>query len=179
MDRTFGPFYFHFNHGTKNESMLKLYEDAAQYASPEWNAQFYDSIAKYVPNYRTTAERGTVKVRVQLPEDAKDAIAILSANGLDHQDNVFDTKALQYWADIPNKSGRHSHGYSEVEIPRVAEGTYRLTVYATNIFGDFVKDDIEVPAKRTTTLTVKWKPESHGKELFRIGSPDKSAGEYK
>ncbi|KAI0486881.1 galactose-binding domain-like protein [Xylaria cf. heliscus] len=60
----------------------------------------------------------------------------------------------------------------------VKAGKYRLTVYADGVFGWFIQDDVTVSAT-ATPLTFEWKPESAGKEVWRIGTPDKSAGEYK
>ncbi|KAF2094297.1 polysaccharide lyase family 4 protein [Rhizodiscina lignyota] len=178
-DRTFGPQYYHFNKGASGATLASLRADAAQYASPEWNTDFYDSIAQYVPNYKPTSQRGTFKLQVKLPSEARDAIAVLAQNGVDFQDNVFDTKAFQYWAEIPSSKTYGSRSrYSEVTIPRVAAGKYRLTIYAANVFGDFTEDDITVTAGRSTSVTAEWTPESHGTELFRIGTPDKSSGEY-
>lgn len=81
-----------------------------------------------------------------------------------------DTKAYQYWAEI-DESGRAS-------IPRVKAGTYRLTIYADDIFGQYIQDDITVRVGKVATTRVKWVEESQGVEIFRIGTPDKSSGEY-
>jgi rhamnogalacturonan endolyase len=168
-DRTFGPQYFHFNTGG---SLSELRSDAEQYGlDPEWNADFYDSIAKHVPNLIPTSGRGILKAKVSLPKGAKNAIAILTESGRNFQDNVFDTKAYQYWQDIP------SNGV--VTIPRVKAGKYRLTVYADGIFGDYVQDNISITATKTTSVKAEWTAESAGTELFRIGTPDKSSGEYR
>lgn len=35
-----------------------------------------------------------------------------------------------------------------------------------------------VKAGKTTTLNLKWSAESAGKELWRIGTPDKTSGEF-
>jgi rhamnogalacturonan endolyase len=168
-DRTFGPQYFHFNTGG---SLDELRSDAEQYGlDPEWNADFYDSITKHVPNLVPTSGRGTFKAQVSLPKGAKKTIAILTESGRNFQDNVFDAKAYQYWGDIPSNG--------EVTIPRVKAGKYRLTVYADGIFGDYVQDNIFVTATKTTSVKAKWTAESAGTELFRIGMPDKSSGEFR
>jgi len=61
----------------------------------------------------------------------------------------------------------------------VAAGEYRLTVYADGIFGDFIKSGVVVAAGETTTTSVVWKEESAGNELWRLGTPDKSSGEFR
>jgi rhamnogalacturonan endolyase len=167
-DRTFGPQYYHFN---KGGSLEELRKDAEQYGLRSgWNAKFYDSIAKHVPNYVPTLARGTFKAKIDLPKGAKNPIAVLAQSGVDFQDNVFNTKAYQYWMDVKN---------GEVRIDRVKAGNYRLTIYSEGIFGDYTQDDIVVSAQKTTSVWVKWTPESAGNELWRIGVPDKSSGEYK
>lgn len=172
-DRTFGPFYYYFNKGSSSTRLGDLRQDALEYASPTWNIDFYDSIAQHVPNYVSTANRGTFKVRVRLPEGAIRPLAVLSQNKADFQDNANDTSAYQYWADIDTNSG-------EVTISRVKGGTYRLTIYAEGIFGEYVQDDVAVKAGATNDLgTINWTPENAGYEVWRIGVPDKSSGEYR
>ncbi|GME49274.1 Rhamnogalacturonan lyase [Neofusicoccum parvum] len=163
-DRTFGPFYYHFNSGKPGTSLQALREDALQYADPSWNAQFYDDIAEHVPNYVPTSGRGSWP------------IAILTKSGVDFQDNVIDTKAYQYWADLKAPSGSN---VATVEIPRVKAGEYRLTVYADGLFGQFVQDGIVITAGQRTLTNASFMEESAGKELWRIGTPDRSSGEYK
>ncbi|KAH8167182.1 polysaccharide lyase superfamily 4 [Xylaria polymorpha] len=169
-DRTWGPQYYHFNKGTPNTTLAELRADAAKFANPEWNVDFYDSIAKYVPNYAPKSKRVTFKATIQLPSGGTRPIAVLSENKQDFQLNVFDHSSLQYWTDV-GPSG-------SVEIPMVKAGTYRMTVFANNIFGFFIQDDVVVSATATPSA-FEWRPESAGKEVWRIGFPDKSAGEYK
>ncbi|GAW24546.1 hypothetical protein ANO14919_141330 [Xylariales sp. No.14919] len=170
-DRIWGPQYYHFNKGAPNTTLAELRADAVKLADPEWNADFYDSIADYVPNYAPRSKRATFKATIQLPGGATRPIAVLSENKRDFQLNVFDQTSLQYWADIDPSTG-------SVEIPMVKMGTYRLTVYADGIFGWFLQDDVVVSAN-ATPLAFIWEPEAAGIEVWRIGTPDKSAGEYK
>ncbi|KXJ97024.1 galactose mutarotase-like domain-containing protein [Microdochium bolleyi] len=179
-DRTWGPQYFHFNKGAPGTTLAQLRADAARYADPEWDAEFYDSIARHVPNYAPSSARTTFRAHVELPKGARRPIAVLSENGQDFQLNVFRAESLQYWADINMATGM-------VKIPRVREGTYRLTVFADGVFGWFIQDDVVVavpngdagagsyPEVRRYT----WSEESAGREVWRIGTPDKSAGEYR
>ncbi|KDN45410.1 hypothetical protein RSAG8_04997, partial [Rhizoctonia solani AG-8 WAC10335] len=145
-------------------------EKTRRYANPEWNTAFYDSIAASVPNYVTTSHRGTFSLSIDTPAGAKKTIAILSENGLDPQDNAQNISAYQYWGDVSDNG--------LLSIPRVKEGTYRLTVYADGIFGQYAEDGIVIVAGKTTKHQAKWTPETAGKELWRIGTPDKTAGEF-
>lgn len=163
-DRTFGPSYYHFNHAD-NGTWEDLRNEAVAFATPEWNADFYDDIAHLVPNYVPTSGRGSWKATVDIPKGASRSIAVLSASGYDFQDNSQNTTAYQYWADIDTETG-------EVQIDRIKEGTYRLTIYAEGIFGDYIKDDLVVTAGETTNSgNVSWVAESAGTELWRIGTP--------
>lgn len=164
-------FYF-FNKGAPGTSMETLRQEALPFASPTWNQAFYDSIAQHVPNYVSSSGRTTWKGHIDLPANAVKPIAVLAQNGVDFQDNVLDTKAYQYWADIDPSTG-------DVEIPAVKAGIYRLTVYADGIFGQYTKDDIEVIAGEVHTTHARWREENAGTEIWRIGTPDKSSGEYK
>lgn len=119
-----------------------------------------------------TSERGCLAVEVSLPDNAANAIAVLAQNAVDFQDNVLDVDAYQYWAEIDSATGTAT-------IPRVKAGTYRLTIYADGVFGDFVQDDVVITAGEEQTVTVEWSEETAGTEVFRIGTPDKSAGEYR
>lgn len=170
-DRTFGPSYYHFNHAENGTTWQELRDEALEFATPEWNAQFYDDIADLVPNYVPTSSRGSWKASVTLPDGAASPTAVLSASGYDFQDNAQNTSAYQYWAAIDSETG-------EVTIDRIKEGTYRLTVFAEGVFGDYVQDGIVVSAGATTTGNVSWVAESAGKELWRIGTPDYAGGEW-
>ncbi|KUI72069.1 Rhamnogalacturonate lyase B [Cytospora mali] len=171
-DRTFGPSYFHFNRGEPGTTWQELRDDALAFASPEWNAQFYDDIAHLVPNYVPTSARGSWKAKISIPAGGEDPVAVLSVPGFDFQDNSHDTNAYQYWADADPRTGA-------VQIDRVKAGTYRLTVYASGVFGDYVQEGVVVsPGETTDSGRVTWTPESAGKELWRVGTPDKAGGEW-
>ncbi len=49
--------------------------------------------------------------------------------------------------------------------------------FRQGIFGDYVQDNVVVKAEKQTHVKATWVPESAGTELWRIGVPDKSAGE--
>ncbi|TFY79933.1 hypothetical protein EWM64_g4079 [Hericium alpestre] len=170
-DRTFGPQFVYFNN-EKGASIQQLLADAEKLADPAWNTDFYDEIAPHVAGYVPTSQRGQLKARISVPHGAGKVSAVLSANKLDFQDSAFDTKAYQYWVEDV-KDGSFT-------IDRVKAGTYRLTVYADGIFGDWTQDDIVVHAKKTTSLNnLRWHAESAGRELWRIGIPDKTSGEFR
>lgn len=169
-DRTFGPQFYLFN-GGKSASLEKLRDEARAIARPDWNVEFYDSIAKHVIGYVPSSQRGSVKGSIKLPRDARNAIAILTVDGQYFQDNSVVPSSYQYWAEI-DKNGHFS-------IDHVTEGKYRLTVYADGIFGDFTRDGIAIKAGKQSTIKEKWVAESAGTEIWRLGTPDKSSGEFR
>jgi rhamnogalacturonan endolyase len=77
----------------------------------------------------------------------------------------------QYWGEI-DRSGSFT-------ISSVKAGTYRLTVYADGIFGQCTQDGIEIKAGETQTTTITWTDEAAGTGLWRMGTPDKSRGEFR
>ncbi|GLB02172.1 hypothetical protein AtubIFM57258_003514 [Aspergillus tubingensis] len=171
-DRTFGPQYYHFNGGKGSTASLKeLKSDAESLADPSWNIDFYDSIAKHVVGYAPSSQRGSVKGKIELPKGATRPIAVLTVDGQYFQDNSVNSSSYQYWAEIDD-SGRFN-------VDHVKEGPYRLTVYADGIFGDFVRDGVQVKAGKKTTIQETWKAESAGTEIWRLGTPDKSSGEFR
>jgi rhamnogalacturonan endolyase len=147
-----------------------LRKDAEKVASNNWTP-FYDSLTAHVPNLVPSSGRGTFKASVTLPKGAKRPLAVLALSGSDFQDNNQDGNAYQYWADIDG-SGR-------VTIPSVKAGTYRLTIYADDIFGQYEQDGIVIKAGSVATASATWEAESAGTELWRIGTPDKSSGEFR
>ncbi|KAJ7024043.1 galactose mutarotase-like domain-containing protein [Mycena alexandri] len=177
-DRTFGPQFLYFNHG-QNTSLQDLLADAELLADPEWNSAFYDEIAPNVAGYVPSSARGSFTAYVQLPPVAQEPTVVLSANGVHFQ--VHDLQrstitlstptAYQYWGSISSEG--------HIAITRVKAGTYRLTCFAAGIFGDFVLDNVVVRAGEETRVSVVWTPESAGKELWRLGVPDKSSGEFR
>ncbi|EAT81741.2 hypothetical protein SNOG_11242 [Parastagonospora nodorum SN15] len=161
---------YYFNIGSKGTSLQSLRSDAKKMVSTNW-AAFYDAIAQHVPNLVPSTGRGTFKATVSLPKGATRALAVLAVDGHDFQDNNKIPSAYQYWGNI-EKSG-------SVTIPSVKAGTYRLTVYADNIFGQYEQDGIVIKAGSLATTTATWNAESAGTELWRIGTPDKSSGEFR
>lgn len=168
-DRTWGPQFYYFNKGDESTTLDELRADAAQYADPEWNTDFYDSIADYIPNYIPSSRRTSFGGNIELPAAAEKPVIVLSENEQDFQLNVFDARSLQYWAEV-DESGSFN-------IPQVVEGTYRVTIYADGVFGWFIQDNVEI-SRSNSELEFSWEEESAGEEIWRIGVPDKSSGEY-
>jgi rhamnogalacturonan endolyase len=50
---------------------------------------------------------------------------------------------------------------------------------ALGVFGQYEQDGIVVSAGATKAVLLSWVGDSSGTELWRLGTPDKSAGEFK
>lgn len=170
-DRTFGPQYYFFNGGNGSASLDQLKFEAESLADPHWNVEFYDSIAQHVVGYVPSSMRGSVKGQIELPRGAINPVAVLTVDGQYFQDNSVNASSHQYCTDSDTR-GRFA-------IDRIKEGKYRLTVYADGIFGDFARDGITVQRRQTTEIRDKWIEESAGTEVWRLGTPDKSSGEFR
>lgn len=119
----------------------------------------------------TTKKRGTLKAVINLPLGAIKPLAILTVSGIDYQDNAQVPSAYQYWGDISTDGC--------VLLDRIVPGVYRLTIYAEGIFGDYIMDNVIIEEGKLTTKNIEWNPETNGIELWRIGTPDKSSGEFR
>ncbi|WVQ75336.1 hypothetical protein IAR50_004953 [Cryptococcus sp. DSM 104548] len=168
-DRIFGPTFIYLNKGGDLQS---LYADAKSYSNSSFAADFYDDVTDLIPGYAPSSQRGDFYAQITLPDNATNAKVVLAQNGVDFQDNV-DFSVGQYWANISSNG--------TVTVPRVKAGTYRVTVYAEGVFGQFEQDDVVVSAGDGDgePFKIEWSGKSHGIELWRIGVPDKTAGEFR
>lgn len=55
-----------------------------------------------------------------------------------------------------------------------------MTIYAKGILGDYIKDNIQVvPGLKHQVTDARWREETASKEIWRIGTPDKSSKEFR
>jgi rhamnogalacturonan endolyase len=65
------------------------------------------------------------------------------------------------------------------EITKVRPGTYTLHATADGVLGDFAQANITVEPGKTVDLgKLVWKPVRFGKQVWEIGTPDRSAQEF-
>ena len=64
-------------------------------------------------------------------------------------------------------------------ISKIRPGTYTLHAWADGVLGEFAKTDITVESGKTLDLgRLAWTPVRYGKQVWEIGYPDRSAGEF-
>lgn len=82
-----------------------------------------------------------------------------------------DARFYQFFND-----GKESGDFA---ITKVRPGTYTLHAYSDGILGEYLKADVTVEPGKTLDLgTLTWTPERHGRQLWQIGYPNRSASEF-
>ena len=172
--KTIGPFLLYCNTGETPDTAWK---DALSRAAKEQNAWAYDWAAD--PEYPAKKDRGSVSGRIVL-DDPQSKMSNLLV-GLAHPDYKItngetidwqhDGKYYQFWVR-GSVDGRFI-------IKNVRPGTYTLHAFADGVLGEYAKTDITVePGKSIDIGSLDWKPIRYGRQLWDIGIPDRTAGEF-
>lgn len=83
-----------------------------------------------------------------------------------------DAKFYQVWSQ-PDDTGRFALG-------NVRPGRHTLRAISEGIIGEFALAEVEVTAGSTNALgTLHWQPTRHGRTLWQIGIPDRTAREFR
>ncbi len=164
-----GPWFVYANEGESKEQMWSDAVARAERAADEWPYPWLEH-----PLY--ARERGTVSGTLELTDGSspQDAMVLIGP----------PPSALE-----PNwrQSGRGYFFWSRAdadgsfEINKVRPGRYHLWVVQDGKFGDHHHDaDVVVEANQNTDVgTVAWTPDVRGEVLWQIGTPDRTAGEFK
>jgi rhamnogalacturonan endolyase len=82
-----------------------------------------------------------------------------------------DATHYQFWT-----RGEESGAFA---IPNVPAGTYMLRALADGVLGEFAQADVVVKPKEPLDLgALAWKPVHHGKPLWEVGVPNRTASEF-
>src|SRR2546421_4091936 len=82
-----------------------------------------------------------------------------------------DAKFYQFWT-------RGQDG-GRFEIRNVRPGKYTLHAVAENVLGEYAQADVTIDGGKEIDLgALKWKPLRRGRQLWDIGVPDRTAGEF-
>ena len=177
-----GPFLIYCNSAPTPDAM---WQDALGRAATEKAAWPYTWAT--APGYASAAERGVVKGRltVQDPQqpgasaaDAWVGLAAAPYTGTDQADKPFpvtwnvDGKHYEYWTRA-DKTG-------VFDVRNARPGKYTLYAFNDGILGEFSRADVAVEAGKTLDLgTLNWTPVRHGRQVWEIGVPNRSAEEFR
>ena len=83
-----------------------------------------------------------------------------------------DARHYQFWVQSGSPDGRFT-------IPKVSPGEYTLCALADGVLGEFARADITVDAGKVVDLgELEWTPVRHGKQVWEIGIPNRTATEF-
>ena len=159
----YGPFFVYLNSAP---TVPALYADAVRRDNAEREKWPYTWV--HQPDYPTV--RGTVAGQLRLADGKPTAGAwvVLAAPGGDWP---LQGKGYEFWTQAGADGA--------FQIPKVRPGRYTLYAYGANQFEQFVRDGVEIQPGRTTDLgALAWQPVTHGRQLWQIGTPDRSSQEY-
>jgi hypothetical protein len=171
MQRLYGPFYLHFNaFDRKNSTAASLYAEALS-ASRQFKPAYDRETELLTSGYTPSTARGEVHLHIHGAEglDRNQAWAVLSDQGTDFQ---YSHAGPEYWQNI-NRGGIAT-------FKNVVPGTYRVSVYVLDQFGELRLDGVEVSTHRPTHLNLNFTPEAFGSSppVWTIGTPDRSSHEF-
>jgi rhamnogalacturonan endolyase len=151
----------------------ELWLDAKKKAATECAAWPYEWMNH--PLYPHDAGRATVsgRLRVTDPQDAAASPAGawvgLAAPAPDWQQQA---GGYQFWVRADTNGA--------FEIPHVRPGTYALYAFVDGVMDEFQKTNVTVAGGSRLDLgTLDWKPVRHGRQLWQIGVPDRTAREFR
>jgi rhamnogalacturonan endolyase len=94
-----------------------------------------------------------------------------AGGGFGGGDWVHDAKHYQFWND-GTEDGKFT-------ITAVRPGNYTLHAFADGVLGEFAQTNITVAAGKNLDLgKLTWTPVRYGKQIWEIGCPNRTAGEF-
>ena len=172
--KTIGPFLLYCNTG---ETPQAAWKDALARAASEQSAWVYDWAAD--ERYPAKKDRGSVSGKIVLDDPQSNMGNLLV--GLAHADYKLangqtidwqhDGKYYQFWV--------RGLADGKFVIKNIRPGVYTLHAFADGVLGEYAKTDIAVePGKSIDLGSLNWKPVRYGRQLWEIGIPDRTAGEF-
>jgi rhamnogalacturonan endolyase len=168
--KLYGPCFIYLNSGRSPD---ELWADAKATAAAERTSWPYAWLNH--PLYPLAPERGAVagQIRIVDPQDPSasgaNAWVGLAAPRPDWQQQ---SNGYQFWVRA-DAEGRFA-------IPQVRPGNYTLYTFVAGVMDEFRRDGVRVEKGATVELgTLDCTPVRHGRQLWQIGTPDRTAREFR
>ncbi|MBK8091574.1 MAG: hypothetical protein IPK32_06210 [Verrucomicrobiaceae bacterium] len=170
--KIFGPYLLYCNTAVDVPAM---WADARERVKKE-KAQWPYAWLTDQPQYPAAKDRGEVTGRLIIQDAQKPQLTAANAwIGLAQPEPEgnwqLESRHYQYWTRA-DAEGRFT-------LPSIRPGKHTLYAYTAGAVGEFTKANIEVTAGETTTLgDLTWQVPHHGKLVWEIGVPDRTAAEF-
>jgi rhamnogalacturonan endolyase len=181
--KVIGPFviYCNANAAADHEAMWK---DALAKAKREFDAWPYNWVQGV--DYPHKDERGTVRGQLVLNDFAKpeaktsNLLVGLSVPDYTARGGRFGPQAVSWQNDAKFYQFWTRATGDRFTIPNVRPGKYTLHAIADGVLGEFAITDVTVePGKMIDLGRLEWTPVRHGRQLWEIGVPNRSAEEFR
>jgi rhamnogalacturonan endolyase len=177
-----GPFLIYCAAGATPEAMWRDALARAAQDQKRWPYAWADG-----PGYEHAAGRGEATGRLAIKDPQAPAASIDGAwvglaqppytasfkkSGPTTIDWQTDGKHYEYWG----RADRDGH----FTIRNARPGDYTLYAFNDGVLGDFSRANVQIEAGKTTDLgDLTWVPVRHGRQLWEIGVPNRSAEEFR
>lgn len=175
--KVIGPFMIYCNAGGDANALWKDALATAAQEAQKWPYPWVQGV-----DYPHKEQRGAVSGQLLL-KDLPGARMSRLLVGLAHPDYPeaggrgrvvdwqYDAKYYQFWVR-GDEQGRFT-------IPNIRPGVYTLHAIADGVLGEYAKTEITVEPGKTLDLgQLIWTPVRYGRQLWDIGIPDRTAGEF-
>ena len=175
--KTIGPFLLYCNSGATPDAMWRDALAEAANESHQWPYTWATA-----PGYPAATHLGGLSGQIVLhdPPAPKEKMTNLRV-GLAHPDYALpngqtvdwqhDGKFYQYWT--------RGDAQGNFSIADVRPDTYTLHVFADGVLGEYAQANVTVEAgKVARTGPITWTPVRYGRQLWDIGIPDRTSGEF-
>lgn len=162
-----GPWVIYVNEADSHKQMWADAKKQARRQIDRWPFKWLEH--DLYPHERSTV---TGKIKIKGSDDNKDILVTLTHwQPGERPDFQRSTKGYYFW-DRTDSNGKFI-------LENVRAGKYRLVAVKDGIFEEYSQEVIEIRKGKDADLgTIRWRPAEHGKQIWQIGTPDRSAAEF-
>ncbi|MGA2232828.1 MAG: polysaccharide lyase family protein [Tepidisphaeraceae bacterium] len=180
--KSIGPFMLYCNSGDTGDAMWTDANARAARDAKAWPYDWVNEPAYYTPREQRAQVSGTIVLKDPVVQQSQISNLMVGLAAPDWAmggaggggrlvDWQQDGKFYQFWVKA-NDDGSFT-------IPNVRAGHYTMHVFANGVLGEMTKTDITVEAGKPLDLgQLTWTPVRYGQQVWEIGTPDRTAGEF-